>query len=361
MKKITKVLLAVVLMTSLVACQNKEGSQGNDKGAEIALITDVGTIDDGSFNEGSFNGVKAYGEEHGVTYDYYRPIKDETEAYYEEIVKAIEDGGAKVVVTPGFLFAQAVQKAQHEFPDVHFVFVDGVPATIDEEQDLADNTYSILYEEQQAGFLAGYAAVKDGYRKLGFIGGLKIPAVERFGIGFVYGAELAAQELGETVEMHYNYSGKFEAAPEVKTLAAGWYAGGTEIIFTASGGANASVFAAAEETDGKVIGVDVDQYGDSETVVTSALKELELSVYEALEAHYKGEFPGGTIYSYGVEDDGIGLSDKFDRFENFTKDDYEEIYSRLKENKDGLRESIPTQHKDDFSDHDFKHVELILN
>lgn len=348
-------LLVVLVGFSLTACK------AGDKGAEIALITDVGTIDDGSFNQGSYEGVKQYGDEFDVTYDYYRPAKDDDEAYYDEISKAIKDGGAKVVVTPGFLFANAVFRAQTDFPETHFVFLDGAPTNKKREVVITDNTYSVLYQEHQAGFLAGYAAVHDGYEKLGYIGGMKVPAVEKFGIGFAFGVDYAAKELNKKVELHFNYADKFEPSPEVQALAAGWYASGTEIIFAAAGGANNSVFAAAEAVDAKTIGVDTDQYDKSETVVTSAMKELQLSVYEALTAHYADKFPGGTQYTYSVLDHGIGLSSKFDRFENFTKEQYEAIYKRLVDNDGGLLDSIPTTHEVDFSDHVFENIELILN
>lgn len=355
MKKIITTLLVVLVGFSLTACT------AGDKGADIALITDVGTIDDGSFNQGSYEGVKQYGDEHDVTYDYYRPAIEDDEAYYDEISKAIKDGGAKVVVTPGFLFEKAVYRAQNDFPDVHFVFLDGAPKDNDGNEAIGDNTYSVLYEEHQAGFLAGYAAVHEGFEKLGFIGGMKVPAVERFGIGFVKGADVAAKELNKKIEMHFNYADAFVPTPEVQALAAGWYASGTEVIFSAAGGANNSVFAAAEAAEAKTIGVDVDQYDVSETVVTSAMKELQLSVYEALTLHFDDKFPGGTQYTYSVKDNGVGLSHKFDRFENFTEEQYKAIYKRLVDNEEGLLESIPRTHEADFSDHTFENIELILN
>lgn len=360
MKKIFSVLLVLMLTFSLAACSSDKG--GDDaKGKEIILITDVGTIDDGSFNEGSYDGVKQYGDEHKVGYDYYRPAAEDDEAYYEEISKAINDGGAKIIVTPGFMFEKAVHRAQTDFPETHFIILDGAPrAGRGEPDDIKENTYSILYEEHQAGFLAGYAAVKEGFTKLGFVGGMKVPAVERFGIGYVAGAETAAKEMNVKVDMRYHYADTFVPSNEVSSLASGWYADGTEVIFAAAGGANNSVFSAAEQSEALSIGVDVDQYEVSETVLTSAKKELQLSVYEALTAFYNDEFPGGTQFVYGVKDNGVGISDKFDRFENFTKEDYDQIYKKLQDDVDGILSDIPRTHEADFSDQSFDNVTVTV-
>lgn len=367
MKKLFSVMLVLLLTASLAACAsdngdgNGDGDNGDDGSTDIILITDVGTIDDGSFNEGAFDGVREYGEENDVTYEYYRPANADDEAYYDEISKAINDGGAKVIVTPGHLFEVAVHRAQNDFPDTKFILLDGAPReNQDADDDIADNTYSVIYEEHQAGFLAGYAAVHEGFTKLGYIGGMKVPAVERFGIGYVDGADVAAAELGVDVEMRFHYANTFEPSEEVASLASGWYAGGTEVIFAAAGGAGNSVFKAAEDSGAKTIGVDVDQYDASETVVTSATKQLAVSVYDALEAFYNDEFPGGTQFIYGVEDNGVGISDKFDRFENFTESDYEEIYEKLKADEDGILSDIPRTHEADFSDRSFDHVDVTV-
>ncbi len=364
MKKIFKLLFATLLTLSLlVACGGTgngetDGDNGDgtgDSGTEIILITDVGTIDDKSFNQGSYEGVKQYGDEHGISYDYYRPTAADDEAYYDEISKAITDGGAKIIVTPGYLFEPAVMRAQYDFPDTKFVILDGAP------EEIADNTYSILYREEQAGFLAGYAAVKEGMTELAYIGGMKVPAVEAFGIGYVYGAELAAEEEGVKVNMRYHYANTFEPSDAVNALASSWYVDGTEVIFVAAGGSGPSVFAAANQHEGaKVIGVDVDQRAESDKIITSAMKYLQLSVYEALDAFYKDNFPGGTQFVYGAEDEGIGLPDNFDRFENFTKADYDEIFDKLKKDTDSVRTNIPRTHEVDFSDHTFKNVTVTV-
>lgn len=359
MKKIFSILLVGLLTVSLAACaKDPDGENGDsgDKATEIILITDVGTIDDKSFNQGAYEGVKQYGDEKGIGYDYYRPTDADDEAYYDEISKAITDGGAKIIVTPGYLFEPAVMRAQMDYPDTMFLILDGAP------EEIADNTYSVLYAEQEAGYLAGYAAVKEGMKELAYIGGMKVPAVEAFGIGYVYGAEKAAEEMGVKVNMRYHYANTFEASDAVNSLASSWYVDGTEVIFVAAGGSGPSVFSAAEQAAGnaKVIGVDVDQHDESERIITSATKALQLSVYEALDAFYNDEFPGGTQFIYGVEDNGVGLPDDFSRFETFTKADYDVIYAELKADTDGIRTNIPRNHETDFSDHEFKNVNITV-
>ncbi|MFR2848837.1 MAG: BMP family lipoprotein, partial [Hungatella hathewayi] len=184
-------------------------------GYELALVTDLGTIDDKSFNQGAWEGLKKYAEENSITYKYYQPQEGTTDSYLETIGLAIE-GGAKLVVCPGFLFEEPIYLAQDQYPDVHFILLDGEPHSGDyAEYKTNDNVMPILFKEDEAGFLAGYAAVKDGYTKLGFMGGMAVPAVIRYGYGFAEGADVAAAEMGiDGVEVMYNYTGAFEATPE---------------------------------------------------------------------------------------------------------------------------------------------------
>lgn len=201
-----------------------------------------------------------------------------------------------MVVTPGFLFEPAIFEAQDLYPDVHFILIDGVPHSADYTQFRTNaNVAPILYAEEEAGYLAGYAAVKEGFTKLGFMGGMAVPAVIRFGYGFAQGADAASVELGLTdVTMNYHYVGGFAPTPEAQALAASWYNDGIEVIFAAAGGAGNSVMAAAEAADGKyVIGVDVDQAGESDTIITSAMKGLGDSVYQTIASYYAQEFTGG--------------------------------------------------------------------
>jgi basic membrane protein A len=241
------------------------------------------------------------------------------------------EGGAKLIVCPGFLFEPAVYQAQDLHPDIMFILLDGSPqdGTYTDFK-IEDNVYSIFYAEEEAGFLAGYAAVKEGYTKLGFMGGMAVPAVIRFGYGYAQGAEYAAEEMGiSSIDLNYHYTGGFDATPEAKAMAASWYNAGIEVIFACGGSVGNSVMAAAEEADKVVIGVDVDQSAESNTVITSSMKQLSISVYDGITAYYAGKFPGGEIVTLDATVDGIGLPMENSRFKTFTQTDYKAIYQEL--------------------------------
>lgn len=303
-------------------------------GYELALVTDLGTIDDKSFNQGAWEGMKKYAEENKISYKYYQPQEGTTDSYLETIGLAIE-GGAKLVVCPGFLFEEPVFLAQDQYKDIHFILLDGEPHNGDgSEYRTEANVMPILFKEDEPGFLAGYAAVKDGYTKLGFLGGMAVPAVIRYGYGFAEGADFAAKEMGiDGVEIMYNYTGSFAATPEAQSMAASWYQNGTEVIFGCGGAVGNSAMAAAEEKGAKFIGVDVDQSYESETVITSAMKLLSVSVYDGVKAFYDNSFPGGKTSIFSAKNDGIGLPMETSKFTSFTQEDYDAVYAQLKEEK----------------------------
>ncbi len=325
MKKALALLLTMVLTLGLGLTALAESTY------EIAMITDIGTIDDKSFNQGTWEGVKAYADANSKTCNYFKPAEKSTNAYLAEIDKAVA-AGAKVIVTPGFLFEEPIFIAQKTYPDVHFVLIDGNPHNADYTEFRTDsNTVGIVFAEEQAGYLAGYAAVKDGYTKLGFMGGMAVPAVVRYGYGFVQGAEAAATELGVTgLTMNYHYTGNFEANPENQAVAASWYNDGVEVIFACGGAVGNSVMAAAEATEkGKVIGVDVDQSSESDRVITSAMKGLGNAVEQALTAFYADKFPAGEAWVLGADKNGVGLPMATSKFEKFTQADYDALYAKL--------------------------------
>ena len=331
MKKGLSMLLTASLLGSLSLSMVGCGSGASKaSGYELALVTDIGTIDDKSFNQGAWEGVKKYAEENSKTYKYYQPTEKTTAAYIDTINLAVE-GGAKVVVCPGYLFEPAVFETQDKYPDVKFILLDGEPHNEDySEYRTNDNVCPILYQEDQAGFLAGYAAVKDGYTKLGFMGGMAVPAVMRYGYGFVQGAEYAAEEMNITdLELKYHYTGGFDATPEVQSMAASWYQSGIEVIFGCGGAVGNSVMTAAEAAGGKMIGVDVDQSPESETVITSAMKQLSNSVYDVITDYYKDSFKGGQTLTMDVTTDGVGLPMSTSKFNAFTQEDYDAVYAKL--------------------------------
>jgi len=324
-------LLALLSVGALTACTAKT--------YEIALVTDVGNIDDKSFNEGAWNGVKEYAEANDISYAYYRPTEDSTAARVETIGNAIEKG-AKVVVCPGYLFETAIYQIQDTYPNVNFILLDGTPQAGDyTTYRTASNVHCILYQEEQAGYLAGYAAVKEGYTELGFVGGQAVPAVVRYGYGFVQGADDAAAELSATVNIKYYYANSFAGSDPLETLVSGWYTGGTDVVFACGGGLYTSVVAAAEASvGGKVIGVDVDQVAQAEAgiIITSAMKGLQVSVVQALTALYANggtwstEY-AGTTSTLGAAQNGIGLPTATASwgFTNFTLAQYNTLFASL--------------------------------
>ena len=333
MKKISLILIAVLVLLSVSGCTKRQ-NQANAETFELALITDLGTIDDKSFNQGSWEGLVKYAREKNITYKYYQPSEQSDDAYLTAIDLAVR-GGAKVIVTPGFLFEVPVFIAQDRYPNVNFILVDGSPHSADYQTfKTGSNTVGVHYAEDQAGFLAGYAAVKDGNRRLGFIGGMAVPAVVRFGYGFIQGAEYAAVELGlasGSITINYHYTGGFAATPEAQTLAASWYNNGVDVIFACGGAVGNSVMAAAESAGKKVIGVDVDQSGESATVITSAMKGLQNSVYTCIRLFYADRFPGGQVLVFSAENEGVGLPMATSKFQSFGNVEYDTIFKKLRD------------------------------
>lgn len=329
-----KKILALLLVVSMLMIGSAAFAEDT---YEVALVTDVGNIDDQSFNQSAWEGVVEFAESNNLTYAYYRPTEDSTNARVESIKTAIEKG-AKVVVCPGYLFEEAIYLVQDEYPEVNFLLLDGEPHDASyADYKTSANVHNILYQEEQAGYFAGYAAVKDGYTKLGFLGGMAVPAVTRFGYGFVQGADDAAAELGIDIEIKYWYCGAFLPSDDIKVKMSGWYSDGTEIVFSCGGSIYLSAVAAAEEAGAKVIGVDTDQYYVSDCIVTSAMKGLKQSVVLALTDLYGNdcvwpEAYAGVTANLGVADDCVGLptAETSWRFDTFTVEEYETMYELVK-------------------------------
>lgn len=322
MKKSLFILIAALLL-SMVLC-----GCGNNK-AEIVLITDVGTIEDGSFNQGAWEGIKKFGDDHAINYKYYQPKEAKLESYLDTIETAV-DNGAKIIVCPGYLPEEAVYIAQSKYPKVNFILVDGTVHNSDySDFTVKANVMQITFAEEQAGFLAGYAAVRDGYNRLGFIGGEAEDAVIRFGYGFVQGADYAAIEMGTQVDMRYSYADTYYESNKVNAMAYNWYQTGTQVIFACGGAMGRSVMRAGEALDSKVIGVDVDQSQESSSVITSALKNLSEAVYQGLNDYYNGTFKGGFTTKMGAQNNGIGLVMDNSKFNQFSNTEYSNILGLL--------------------------------
>ena len=376
MKKLLALSLALVMSLSLVACGKKdapsasgskapEGSQAENTDMAVAMITDYGDITDQSFNQTTYEACKAYSEATGVQFSYFKPQDNNTAARVAMVEKAIDEG-YNVIVMPGFAFAGTIHDVQDVYPEVKFVALDvgqfDVEDTFYAHDDkgnrtdlldennkphLGENVYCSVYQEELCGYMAGYAAVKLGYKHLGFLGGMAVPAVMRYGYGFVQGADAAAAEMGITndVKVEYVYGGQFHGDADITAFMDNWYQTlGVEVVFAAGGGIFTSAAEAAAKVNGKLIGVDVDQapsinsaYGEGMTV-TSAMKGLVPTVNLLLNEIAAGNFAnyGGKYETLGLvsgdepEKNFVQLPMESTQFaEGFTKEDYVALVGKL--------------------------------
>ena len=319
MKKFFALLLSLAMVLALVACGQKETTTPDDTQTpddttpeveyKIAMITDYGDITDQSFNQTTYEACKAFAEDNSIEFSYFKPAGDNTADRVAMIEKAVDEG-FNVIVMPGYAFGGAIVEAAPEFPDVKFIALDVAAGDLletavakagesydftPENWDLnkyvdMSNVYCAVYQEELCGYMAGYAAVKLGYKNLGFLGGMSVPAVVRYGYGFVQGVDAAAADLGLTdVKLNYIYGGQFFGDADITAVMDTWYQGGTEVVFACGGGIYTSAVDAAKKANAKVIGVDVDQAGviakyagvDGMTV-TSAMKGLYPATYDTL-------------------------------------------------------------------------------
>ena len=355
MKKILAMLLALAMMFSLVACGGSEKAEAAEY--KIAMITDYGDITDQSFNQTTWEAVIAFGEANGVEYKYYKPTTNDTAGRVASAELAIAEG-YNVLVMPGYAFGGTIAEISGEYPDIKFVALDvgtgdlleTAVALKGESYDYnpdnwnlndyvhMDNVYSAIYQEELSGYMAGYAAVKLGYTKLGFLGGMAVPAVIRFGYGYVQGVDAAAKELGITVDMKYAYGNQFYGDADITAVMDTWYQGGTEIVFACGGGIWTSAAEAAKKVGGKVIGVDTDQspvidaaYGEGMTI-TSAMKGLAPTTIDTLTdivingnwANYAGKIQTLGLVSADPEANYVQIPMATTKFEDgkFSTEDY---------------------------------------
>ncbi len=372
MKKFLALILALVMALSLVACgggnstpapddnQNTDDNQNADATAyKVAMITDYGDITDQSFNQTTYEACKAFAEANGVDFKYFKPAGDNTADRVAMIESAIDEG-YNVIVMPGYAFGAAIAETAPNFSDVKFIALDVSAGDLGEGFEVPANLYCAVYQEELCGYMAGYAAVKLGYKNLGFLGGMAVPAVQRYGYGFVQGVDAAAAELGLTdVKVNYAYGNQFFGDADITAAMDTWYAGGTQVVFACGGGIYTSAVDAAKKVEGaKVIGVDVDQAGvianyaagegaDEATIegykaltVTSAMKGLYPATFDTL----TDVIVNGNWEKYSAKIDTLGLVSADDPTANyvqipmestqwadgkFTQDDYKALVKAM--------------------------------
>ncbi len=382
MKKFLAVLLSLAMILALAACGQKETTTTTDDTQtaddtqteseyKVAMITDYGDITDQSFNQTTYEACKAFAEDNGIEFSYFKPAGDNTADRVAMIEKAVDEG-FNVIVMPGYAFGGAIVEAAPEFPEVKFIALDVAKGDLletavakagetydytPENWDLdkyvdMSNVYCAVYQEELCGYMAGYAAVKLGYKNLGFLGGMAVPAVVRYGYGFVQGVDAAAADLGLTdVKVNYIYGGQFFGDADITAVMDTWYAGGTEVVFACGGGIYTSAVDAAKKVDGKVIGVDVDQAGVIANyagvegmTVTSAMKGLYPATYDTLtDVVVNGNWDKyvGQIATLGLVSGTdpelnyvqIPMGDGTQWSDSFTQDDYKALVADMFDGK----------------------------
>jgi len=329
---------SVVSVAEFSEAASSDATEAEDS-YEIAMIAGISLYGtDQTFNQATWEGLVKYAEENNISHKLYQPEGSDVQAHLDAIDLAVKSG-AKIVVTPGSLFEVPIYEAQTKYPDVTFILLDGIPQTANEsDYGASSNVLCIQYSEAQAGFLAGYAVVKDGFTELGIVKGDRNGYYTcSYSEGFLQGVEQAAEEIGlEEGSIHcnicsptVNYS-DFESSftTNIMTMTTDWYSADTQVIIldcNSDEKVYKGVIAAAKaQKDKWIIGTDTDRYSESDTFITSAIKMLGESVYQALQSYYAGTFQGGTNNSWKLDASrsGIGSAMDHSKFRTFKEADY---------------------------------------
>ena len=343
LSKILAIVLALVMVFALVACKSGTETKTEEPAkaaVKVAMITDYGDITDQSFNQTTYEACKAFCEGKKLDFQYYKPASDSDEDRISSIEKAIDDG-FNTIVMPGYAFGPAIKATAEKNAEVTFIALDVSEFDLGYEGAIPANLYSAVYQEELCGYMAGYAAVKLGYKKLGFLGGMAVPAVVRYGYGFVQGVDAAAAELGLTdVAVKYAYGNQFYGDADITAAMDVWYGADTEVVFACGGGIFTSAGESAKKYGKKVIGVDVDQagtidglYGEGITV-TSAMKGLAATVNTMLGKVVDGTFEGGKVETLGLvsavpEENYVQIAGSTQFSDSFTKEDYAKLVEKM--------------------------------
>lgn len=347
MKKILKLATTTFLAMGLVACSNEEVSK--NEGVKIGMITDSGTIDDKSFNQGTWEGIEKYNNDNPDSEIQYLQPNGETTQDYLEAIDNLALTGTEVIVLPGFKFEEALGKAQEQYPDITFVAIDTEPLVGYDNDgapmyEVKENTISIFFAEQQASFLTGVAsALETKTNKVAFLGGMEVPAVQKLGWGFVAGVAYANANLGTNVEViDYIYQGTFTDLDAGKSISAGMYDKGADIILVAAGAVGVGAIGESKTRvesgeDVHIVGVDVDQYDEGlltngqSTILTSAMKYLGEAAYNQIESYVNGEFEGGQTILMDINSNGVGLPQTNPNLSDETTKTINEVVESVKE------------------------------
>lgn len=347
-KKVMALVLSALMVTGLVGCGSDNNASKSEEGKlKVGMVTDTGTIDDKSFNQGTWEGIKEAEKSFGLETTFMQPNGESESSYLTEI-QNLYDSGYKFIVTPGYKFETAIYKAQSQYEDAKFVLIDGEPNDGNDNYLVADNTVAVYFAEEQSGFIAGVASavqLQDG--DFGFIGGMEIPSVKKFNYGFQQGVAYANEHYGTNVSLKAEnivYSGSFSDTALGQQLSAQMYDNGVKAIFTAAAGVNIGVITEAKTRvangqEAWVIGVDSDQYddgiyeGNKSVVLTSAIKKIDEAAYQIIEDEINGEFPGGQVLRFDAKNDAVGIPSENPNLSDDTIAKVNEVIDAIKADK----------------------------
>ena len=347
-KKVMALVLLALMVTGLVGCGSDNNASKSEEGKlKVGMVTDTGTIDDKSFNQGTWEGIKEAEKSFGLETTFMQPNGESESSYLTEI-QNLYDSGYKFIVTPGYKFETAIYKAQSQYEDAKFVLIDGEPNDGKDNYLVADNTVAVYFAEEQSGFIAGVASavqLQDG--DFGFIGGMEIPSVKKFNYGFQQGVAYANEHYGTNVSLKAEnivYSGSFSDTALGQQLSAQMYDNGVKAIFTAAAGVNIGVITEAKTRvangqEAWVIGVDSDQYddgiyeGNKSVVLTSAIKKIDEAAYQIIEDEINGEFPGGQVLRFDAKNDAVGIPSENPNLSDDTIAKVNEVIDAIKADK----------------------------
>lgn len=361
MKKMISFVLAAALLLALAGCAGKtnepekmstleansvskgdqETTASQNEEIQVALLICAGgDLDDRGFNTDAWKAINRYCDENGLKCGYYMPSESTVEMDLAACDAAVKAGAKFIVVCSG-MFQVSLLEMSKAYPDVKFLSIEATPQSTDGQIEILDNVKVINFSAEQSGYMAGYACVKDGYKNLGVLCATALPGIIQYGYGFIAGCDAAATEMGaDDVTLKYMYL-PGALSPDRQTTAAAWYQAGTEVIFTVAGPGNLSVFAAAEQNNGLCVGCDSDQSAESDTVILSALKDLDSVCYNTLVDWGNGAFAGGEVFLLGAADHATGLANASSKLANFSQSEYDTLFRKIAENVDGIADSIP--------------------
>jgi len=331
--------LIVVLSAFLGACgtnNNNEAGEGNEDTFSVAMVTDVGGVDDKSFNQSAWEGLQKFGADNGLEQgkDGYSYLQSNSDADYATNLNKLVRDDFDLIYGIGFLMTDAITEIAEQKPESNFAIVDSVVEK--------PNVASITFKEHEGSFLVGVVAgLTTKTNKIGFVGGMEIPLIEKFESGFRAGVKA----VNPDAEVEVQYAGAFDQADKGKAIASSMYANGIDIIYHASGATGNGVFSEAKDLKTKdpnreiwVIGVDKDQSPEGvvevdgttyNVTLSSMVKRVDVAVYDVATKAMNGEFPGGEIIEYGLDQDGVGIAPTQDNIAQDVLDQVEEWKEKI--------------------------------